>query len=114
MDNLRNKKTSKYKFKFKLNDTNTKLDRTKRSEQFKELASMGLVDINLYARATDQNVFEAQRSLQFTKSIGMDKLLTQLQSLNNQTKETGRPQTKDKSNDNTMASDERGSNELAE
>ena len=109
-----NKKTSKYKFKFKLNDTNTKLDRTKRSEQFKELASMGLVDINLYARATDQNVFEAQRSLQFTKSIGMDKLLTQLQSLNNQTKETGRPQTKDKSNDNTMASDERGSNELAE
>ena len=75
---------------------------------------MGLVDINLYARATDQNIFEAQRSLQFTKSLGMEKLLTQLQSLNNQTKETGRPEAKDSNNDNTMASDERGSNELAE
>ena len=109
-----NRKTTKFKFKFKLNDTNTKLDRTKRSEQFKELAAMGLVDINLYARATDQNIFEAQRSLQFTKSLGMEKLLTQLQSLNNQTKETGRPETKDSNNDNTMASNERGSNELAE
>jgi hypothetical protein len=109
-----NKKTTKFKFKFKLNDTNTKLDRTKRSEQFKELATMGLVDINLYARATDQNIFEAQRSLQFTKSLGLEKLLTQLQSLNNQTKETGRPDAKDSNNDNTMASDERGSNELVE
>ena len=109
-----NKRTGKYKFKFKLNDTNTKMDRAKRSDQFKELATMGLVDINLYARATDQNVFEAQRSLQFTKSIGMDKLLTQLQSLNNQTKETGRPEAKDSNNDNTMASNERGSNELVE
>ena len=109
-----NRKTKKFRFKFKLNDTNTKLDRNKRSEQFKELAAMGLVDINLYARATDQNVFEAQRSLQFTKSIGMENLLTQLQSLNNQSKETGRPEAKDSNNDNTMASNERGSNELVE
>ena len=109
-----NKKTSKFKFKFTLHDVNTKMDRNERREQFKEMAAMGLVDINLYARATNQNVFEAQRALQFTKSLGVEKLLTQLQSLNNQTKETGRPETKDSNNDNTMASAERGSNELAE
>ena len=90
------------------------MDRNERREQFKEMAAMGLVDINLYARATNQNVFEAQRALQFTKSLGVEKLLTQLQSLNNQTKKTGRPETKDSNNDNTMASAERGSNELAE
>lgn len=109
-----NRKLTKFKFKFTLNDTNTKMDKARRAEQFKELAAMGLVDINLYARAVDLNVFEAQRSLQFTKSIGMESLLTRLESLNNQTKESGRPEAKDSNNDNTMASDERGSNELVE
>lgn len=108
-----NRRTSKFKFKFKLNDTNTKKDRTKRKEQFKELATMGLVDINLYARSTDQTVFEAQRSLQFTKSLGIENCLTSLMSLNNQTKETGRPKAEDSYNDNTNASRERGSNDLA-
>ena len=59
----------------------------------------------------DQN---PARQMELMKSLGVEKLLTQLQSLNNQTKETGRPEAKDSNNDNTMASDERGSNELVE
>ena len=108
-----NKRTKKFKFKFKFNDTNTKMDRIRRLELFKDLASMGIVDFNLYARTTDQNIFEALRAIKFTKSLGIEKDLISLMSLNNQTKDTGRPEV-DSNNDNTIASDERGSNELAE
>ena len=90
------------------------MDREQRKEQFKELASMGLVDFNLYARSTDQNIFEAKRALQFTKSLEIEKLLTPLMSLTNQTKEAGRPSVPNSENENTVASNERGSNDLVE
>lgn len=109
-----NSKTDTYKFSFHLHDTNTKMDREQRKEQFKELATMGIVDFNLYARSVDQTVFEAKRSLMFTKSLGLDKLLTPLLSLNNQTNDNGRPSNPNSNNENTVASNERGSNELVE
>jgi hypothetical protein len=115
-----NKRTEKYKFNFRLSDTNTPRDRTNRKDAFKEYAQMGIVDINLYARATDQNVFQAIRAMQFTKSLGLEDNLISLMSLNNQTKEMaasdkkqGRPAEPDSLNDNTEASNARGSNELA-
>lgn len=109
-----NRKTEKYHFSFKLHDTNTTTDRNERRNQFKELATMGIVDFNLYARSIDQNVFEAKRSLEYTKSLGLDNLLISLMSLNNQTKDSGRPSDPTSTNDNTIASNERGSNDLAE
>lgn len=109
-----NNRTSKYKFNFKLNDTNTKADRVQRREQFKELAAMGIVDFNLYARSTDQNIFQAKRALQLTKAMDVESLLIPLMSLNNQSssQENGRPSNPDTTNENTIASYERGSNDM--
>lgn len=109
-----NSRTKKYKFNFKLHDTNTKLDRDERRERFDKLAAMGIVDFNLYARSTDQNIFEAKRALQFTKSLKVKDLLTPLLSLNNQTKDNGRPTAENTTNDDTMASIDADSNELKE
>ena len=107
-----NNRTEKYKFNFKLHDTNTKMDRTQRFDHFKQMAAMGLVDLNLYARCNDQNIFEAKRALQMSKAFGVEDLLIPLMSLNNQTAETGRPSNPDSNNENTVASIERGSNDL--
>lgn len=109
-----NNRTEKYKFNFKLHDTNTKMDRTQRFDHFKQMAAMGLVDLNLYARCNDQNIFEAKRALQMSKAFGVEDLLIPLMSLNNQTAETGRPSIPDSNNENTVASIERGSNDLTE
>ena len=86
------------------------MDRTQRLDRFKSLAGMGIVDMNLYARCTDQNIFEAKRALQMSKATGMEELLIPLMSLNNQTAEAGRPSNPDSTNENTVASIERGSN----
>ena len=109
-----NKRTQKYKFKFTFNDTNTNRDLKQRIDSFKQFAQMGIVDINLYARATNQNVFQAQRSLQFTKSLGLENELISLMSLNNQSpssQEAGRPVAQDSVNDNTEASRATGAND---
>ena len=108
-----NKRTAKYKFKFTFNDTNTNRDQKLRIDNFKNFAQMGIVDINLYARATNQTVFQAQRALQFTKSLGLENELISLMSLNNQTAsgEAGRPVAEDSVSDGTEASRATGSNE---
>ena len=107
-----NSRTGKYKFKFKLQDTNTTPDKENRMKRFLDLAKVGLVDFNLYARALDSNIFEAKRALQFTKSMGLEELLMPLLSLNNQTKQGGRPTVANPENENTVASIEVGSNEM--
>ena len=111
-----NRRTDKYKFKIKLSDTNTIPDRAKRKEDFRDLAMMGIVDMNLYARMTDQNIFEAKRALQLTKSLGLEENLISLLSLNNQSssviQDRGRPKEENTTNDNTMRSQERASNDL--
>ena len=113
-----NRKTQKYKFKFTFNDTNTNRDIKLRVDNFKQFAQMGIVDINLYARATNQNVFQAQRALQYTKSLGIEKDLISLMSLNNQSaqsnQEAGRPVAQDSDSEGTEASRATGSNEARE
>lgn len=110
-----NRKTKKFKFKFFFNDTNTNRDQNLRLENFTKLAQMGIVDINLYARATNQNVFQAQRALQYTKSLGLENELISLMSLNNQTKigkEAGRPEDPDSTNESTVSTRESGVNNI--
>lgn len=111
-----NRRTKKFKFKFRLSDTNSRKDKRERQEAFKTYAQMGIVDLNLYARATDQNIFQAARGLKLSKSFNIENDLIALQSLNNQTAEekNGRPADEDTLNDSTAASKERGSDELAE
>ena len=107
-------KTTNYRFTFTYNDVNTSGDSEKRLELFKTLSSMGLVDINLYARVLNKNVFEATRGLQMSKIMNLTDNLTQLQSLNNQSAEAGRPSDNSSLNDNTLTSKEQTSNELAQ
>ena len=109
-----NKRTKKFKFKFTLSDTNTERDQKKRVDNFKNFAQMGIVDINLYARATNQTVFQAQRALQYTKSLGLENELISLMSLNNQTavsETAGRPVAENSVSEGTEASRATGSNE---
>lgn len=109
--------TKKYKFKIIFNDINIPDDKSERMKTFKDLASMGIVDIQQVSRVCNMNPFELSRSLSLTKSMGIDKKLISLMSLNNQSAkgfltERGRPSNPDSDNDNTEASISRGSNEL--
>lgn len=108
-----NKRTEKFKFKFTFHDTNTNRDEKKRIDNFKNFAQMGIVDINLYARATNQTVFQAMRALQYTKSLGFEDELISLMSLNNQSMRdgAGRPVAENSVSDGTEASRATGSNE---
>ena len=106
-----NQRTKKYKFKFTFHDTNDVLDRNRRLETFSKMASMGIVDFNLYARINDQNIFEAKRALAISNSLGFEKQLTSLLSLNNQsgTGSVGRPKASSlTTNDSTAATQEFG------
>lgn len=112
-----NSLTKKYKFKISFNDVNVPDDKSERMNRFKDLASMGIVDIQQLSRVCDMNPFELSRSLSLTKSMGLDKKLISLMSLNNQSpkdmgSERGRPAKPNSDNDNTEASIARGSNEL--
>lgn len=110
-----NRRTEKFKFNFTLSDTNTPRDKKMRKENFTDFAQMGIVDINLYARATDQNIFQALRAMKMTKSLGFADNLIELKSLNNQSsKKVGRPADEDSLNDSTEASASRGSNDMLE
>lgn len=116
-----NSKTKKYKFTIRFNDVDTPDDNKDRIDNFKTLASMGIVDIQQLARVNNINVFELQRSLQYSKSTNFVDYLIPLMSLNNQSNKTpvksntqngpGRPEKPNSDNDNTIASRDSGSNE---
>lgn len=121
-----NKQTKKYKFKIKFNDVNTPDNRALRLNNVKAFAGMGIVDWQDVARVFDENPFEFRKRLAMSKNSGMDEYLTSLISLNNQSskdnpfneKKRGRPSIESTTgstpdNDNTAASIDRGSNELA-
>lgn len=139
-----NMKTSKYKFKIKFNDVDIPDDKTDRMSKFRDMANMGMVDVQLAARIFDMNPFEFSRSLSLTKTLGIDKkimslanmmnnntpikieessssssTITSTRSNSNSNNESGlrlgrrgRPPKPDSDNDNTIASIDRGSNEL--
>ena len=113
-----NSKTSRFKFKVKFHDVNVPDDKSERQTRFRELASMGIVDIQQASRVCDMNPFEFSRSLSLTKAMGLQDKLTSLISLNNQSAQEniaakrGRPKIDSPDNDNTEASQARGSNEL--
>lgn len=113
-----NSMTKKFKFKVSFHDVNIPDDKSERSNRFKELSSMGIVDIQLASRVCDLNPFEFSRRLAITKSMGIEKNLISLISLNNQSAQDsinskkGRPSKPDSDNPNTEASWARGSNEL--
>lgn len=111
-----NSMTSKYKFKIRFHDVDIPDNRSERKDRFKDFATMGIVDIQLAARVLDMNAFELGRHLSMTKSMGLDKKLMPLMSLNNQTAamqgSVGRKKIESPDNENTEASQARGSNEL--
>lgn len=119
-----NLETKKYKFKIKFNDFYTPDDQNRVSGLFKDYAQMGIVDVQLAARALDMNPFELTRHLQITKTMGLDKKLIQLTNLNTQSAngssssssgKVGRPSKENDptaDNENTEASWARESNDL--
>lgn len=115
-----NKETKKFKFRIKFHDMNMADSKSERLENFKQMASMGIVDIQQAARVCDMNVFELDRSLMLTKTFGLENKLLPLLSLNNQSRDgitgvtgsQGRPAKPNSDNDNTQASIARDSNAL--
>ena len=96
-------------------------DQQRIMSMFKDYAAMGLVDVQMAARAYDMNPFEFSRHIKMSKAMGIEKDLISLASLNNQsaasntnitTGKRGRPSKPNSDNENTEASWDRGSNEL--
>ena len=120
-----NKRTKKYKFRFKFCDVNTPDNRALRLNNVKTFAGMGIVDWQDVARIFDENPFEFKRRLVMSKNSDMDKYLISLMSLNNQSKnnplgekKVGRPSIESQTgslpdNPSSANSIARGSNELA-
>lgn len=134
-----NKLTSKYKFKVTFNDFNIPDDKAERRNRFKELSAMGLFDIQQTARVVDMNAFEFNRSLMMSNAFDIKDKLTFLMDYTEMNKvalkaqqvqsntpnidtpkqddpnpfaKRGRPAKPESDNDNTEASNARGSNEL--
>lgn len=114
-----NLQTKKYKFKIRFDDVYTPDDQERVSRLFKDYAQIGIVDVQLAARALDMSPFELSRHLSITKSMGIDKKLISLVNLNTQTSgssgKVGRPSKQGDptaDNDNTEASWSRESNDL--
>ena len=116
-----NLKTKKFKFRISFHDMNVPDDQQRVMSMFKDYAAMGLVDVQMAARAYDMNPFEFSRHIKMSKAMGIEKDLISLASLNNQsaasntnitTGRRGRPSTPNSDNENTEASWDRGSNEL--
>lgn len=114
VDYFVNMQTSKYKFHVSFHDIDVPDDRAERSTNFKNLASMGIVDYQYLSRSLDISPFELKRRLMMSKESGIDKYLIPLMSLNNQSPsgDVGRPSKPQSDNENTEASWDRGSNEL--
>ena len=127
-----NQLTKHYKFKFEFHDVDIPDDKEYRKATVKEMAQIGIVDFQEVARVYDMNVFQLKRRLQSSRSMGFDKEISDLlipnlhfgisKSLSNNSSKTssgtgnpvGRPSKPNSDNENTIASYERGSNELKE
>lgn len=118
-----NSMTKKYKFKIRFHDMYIPDQQAQVMSNFKDFAALGIVDVQMAARAYDMSPFELMRHLQMTKSMGFDKKLISLANAmnpNGNTKPTntistgkvGRPANPLSDNDNTEASWDRGSNDL--
>lgn len=121
-----NSRTKKYKFKITFSDVDIPDNRTERENKFKNMAAMGIVDIQQAARIYDITPFEFGRRLSMSDDVfGIKDKLIPLMSLNNQSADgsqgnppkkiggkPGRPAAISTDNDNTEASQARGSNEL--
>lgn len=124
-----NKNTKKYKFKFRFSDFDIPDDKADRQTKLSNMTKIGIVDFQYVARANDMDVFELKRSLQSSKNMGFDNLITDLliptshfanngstsSSSNVSTgNPVGRPSNPNSDNENTVASLERDSNSLKE
>lgn len=119
-----NAKTSKYKFRIKFNDFNIPDEKTDKYNRFKDMTALGLFDIQQAARVVNMNVFELNRSLMISKSFDISnklEFITNYAENGDSTsptpkvgiqKKRGRPPKPESDNDNTEASNARGSNEL--
>lgn len=114
-----NLQTKKYKFRIRFDDVYTPDDQERVSRLFKDYAQIGIVDVQLAARALDMTPFELSRHMSITKSMGIDKKLISLVNLNTQTPgssgKVGRPSKQGDptaDNDSTEASWSRESNDL--
>ena len=125
-----NRRTNKYKFKFEFHDVDIPDDKEYRKATVKEFAQIGIVDFQDVARVFDMNAFQLKRRLQMSKSMGIDKEITDLlipnlhfgqQKIGTSTSTkiptgnpVGRPSKPNSDNENTIASLERDSNGLKE
>lgn len=118
-----NSMTKKYKFKIRFHDMYIPDQQAQVMSNFKDFAALGIVDVQMAARAYDMSPFELMRHLQMTKSMGFDKKLISLANAMNpngnakptntiSTGKVGRPANPLSDNDNTEASWDRGSNDL--
>ena len=119
-----NKMTKKFKFKIKFNDVELPDYKNERLTRFKDFAAMGMVDVQQAARVFNMNAFEFSRSLSLSKTFGIEnKLISLVEKMSGQNKtenspktigikKRGRPAILSPDNDNTEASQARGSNEL--
>ena len=73
-----NRRTNKYKFKFEFHDVDIPDDKEYRKATVKEFAQIGIVDFQDVARVFDMNAFQLKRRLQMSKSMGIDKEITDL------------------------------------
>ena len=118
-----NSRTKKFKFRIHFNDMYIPDQQAQVLSNFKDLSNLGILDVQLAARACDVTPFELMRRLQMSKSMGFDKKLISLSEIispkSSSTKtggistgKVGRPANPLSDNDNTEASWDRGSNEL--
>ena len=118
-----NSRTKKFKFRIHFNDMYIPDQQAQVLSSFKDLSNLGILDVQLAARACDVTPFELMRRLQMSKSMGFDKKLISLSEIispkSSSTKtngastgKVGRPANPLSDNDNTEASWDRGSNEL--
>lgn len=113
-----NRKTKKFKFKIKFNDFNTPDDFAQRKELLEIYNSKGATNWELMARLNDKNVFEYKRQILSENNMFND-IATKFVPLTNIYTQSdnsgiGRPKKVNAENENTIASQERESNELSE
>lgn len=115
-----NKQTKKFKFKITFNDFNTPDDISKRKEALETYNSKGATNWELMARLNNKNLFEYKRQILMENSmfVDMPNKFIQLNNFYTQTNKNqnkvGRPEMPNTENENTIASQERESDELAE
>lgn len=124
-----NMKTHKYKFSFEFHDVDIPDDRDYRQTLVKDMSAMGIVDFQTVGRVYNLNIFELNRRLKLSNNFDFGKQLSNMlipnmffnnndtsdaNSNNVLNKKVGRPAKPNSDNENTIASVERGSNELKE